>query len=62
MCPALLRYFETAPQIIYVKSEPSHRKFRKRPSQEEALKDRIEELEQLVGKLTLENELLKKEQ
>ena len=35
-------------------------KFNNEPIQEAALKDRIEKLERLVGKLTLENEFLKK--
>ena len=35
-------------------------KFDNEPIQEAALKDRIEKLERLVGKLTLENEFLKK--
>ncbi len=60
LCPALFRYFETAPEIIYVKAESSPSKFSNELVEVAALKDRIEELEQLVGKLTLENELLKK--
>jgi hypothetical protein len=60
LCPAIFRYFEAAPEIIYIKAEPSHRKFHIKPSEVEALKDKIEKLEKLVGKLTLENELLKK--
>jgi len=60
LCPALFKYFETAPEIIYVKAESSPAKFNNEPTEEVALKDRIEKLEQLVGKLTLENELLKK--
>jgi len=60
LCPALFKYFETAPEIIYVKAESSRGKFNSKPTEEATLKDRIEELEQLVGKLTLENELLKK--
>ncbi len=35
-------------------------KFNNEPTAEGALKDRIEKLERLVGKLTLENEFLKK--
>ena len=61
LCPALLRYFRTAPDIIYVKAESSRRKSNNELTEETALKDRIEKLEQLVGKLTLENKLLKKE-
>jgi len=61
LCPALFRYFETAPESIYVKAESSHRQFSIEPTELAALKDRIEKLEQLVGKLILENESLKKE-
>jgi len=57
LCPALFRYFETAPESIYVKAERSRVTHESTVS---ALKDRIEKLEQLVGKLTLENEALKK--
>ena len=35
-------------------------KFDNEPTQESALKDRVEQLERLVGKLALENEFLKK--
>ena len=35
-------------------------KFDNEPTQEAALKDRVEKLERLVGRLTLENEFLKK--
>ncbi len=35
-------------------------KFNNEPTEEAALKDRIEKLERLVGRLTLENEFLKK--
>lgn len=35
-------------------------KLNNEPTEEAALKDRVEKLEQLVGKLTLENEFLKK--
>ena len=34
--------------------------FNNEPTEEEALKDRIEKLERLVGRLTLENEFLKR--
>jgi len=59
LCPALFRYFETAPEVLYVKAEPGRGRYE--PTEIPALKDRIEELEQLVGKLTLENESLRKE-
>ena len=58
MCPALLRYFETVPESLYIKAEPWRAKYD--PIEIVALKGRIEELEQLVGKLTLENESLRK--
>jgi hypothetical protein len=58
LSPTLLRYFDTAPESLYVKAEPSRAKYD--PIEVAALKDRIEKLEQLVGKLTLENDLLKR--
>jgi hypothetical protein len=57
LCPALFRYFETAPESLYIKAEPGRGRYE--PSELEALKKRIEELEQLVGKLTLENDALR---
>jgi transcription initiation factor TFIIIB Brf1 subunit/transcription initiation factor TFIIB len=38
----------------------SRGRFNNEPTQEGALRDRIDKLERLVGKLTLENEVLKK--
>ena len=58
VCPALFRYFDAAPESLYIKAEPGRGRYQ--PSEVEALKDRIEELEQLVGKLTLENDALRK--
>jgi len=58
LCPALLKYFESAPESLYIKAEPGRGRYE--PTELEALKDRIEKLEQLVGKLTLENESLRK--
>jgi len=55
--PALLHYFGTAPQSLYIRAEP--RRDRYDPVEVVALKDRIEELERLVGKLTLDNDLLR---
>jgi len=55
--PTLLRYFDTAPETIYVKAEPWRGMYN--PIEVLALKDRIERLEQLVGNLTLENEALR---
>jgi len=57
--PTLLRYFDTAPESLYVKAEPRRAKY-DRIREVVALKDRTEELEQLVGKLILENDLLKR--
>ena len=52
LCPALLRYFEAAPESIYVKAESSHRQS-SMEAELAALKDRVEHLERLVGKLVL---------
>ena len=57
LCPALLRYFDDAPESLYIKTEPGRGRYV--PTELQALKDRIEKLEQLVGKLTLENEALR---
>jgi hypothetical protein len=57
LCPALFRYFDTPPESLYIKAEPG--RGRHEPTEVAALKDRIEKLEQLVGKLTLENESLR---
>ena len=58
MPPTLLNYFDTAPELIYVKAEPWRGMYN--PTEVAALKDRIEKLEQLAGNLTLENEALRK--
>lgn len=58
LCPALFRYFDTAPESLYVKAEPSRAKYAL-IEEVVALEGRIDELEQLAGKLTLENGLLK---
>jgi len=52
LCPALFRYFETAPESLYVKAEPSHRQF-SIEAELAALKNRVEHLERLVSKLIL---------
>ena len=59
LCPALFRYFDEAPESLYIKAEPGRGRFE--PTELQTLKDRIEELEQLVGKLTLENDALREE-
>jgi len=57
LCPALFRYFDVAPHSLYIRAEVGRGRFQ--PSEIPALKARIEELEQRVGRLTLENELLR---
>jgi len=46
--------------LYYWKRQYGRGKFNNEPTEEAALKDRVEKLERLVGKLTLENEFLKK--
>jgi len=46
--------------LYHWKRQYSRGKFDNEPTEEGALKDRIEKLERLVGRLTLENEFLKK--
>jgi hypothetical protein len=58
LCPALFRYFDDAPESLYIKAEPGRGRYE--PTEIEALKDKIEKLVQTVGKLTLENEALRK--
>jgi len=54
------RYDITSSVLYHWKKQYSRGKFNNEPSEEGALKDRIEKLERLLGKLTLENEFLKK--
>ena len=54
------RYNITSSVLYHWKRQYSRGKFNNEPTEEGALKDRIEKLERLVGKLTLENEFLKK--
>ena len=57
----LCRRHNNSPSLRYHwKRQYSRGKFNNEPTEEAALKDRIEKLERLVGKLTLENEFLKK--
>ncbi len=57
----LCRRHDIAPSLLYHwKRQYSRGKFNNEPTEEGALRDRVEKLERLVGKLTLENELLKK--
>ena len=46
--------------LYHWKRQYSRGKFENEPTEEAALKDRVEKLERLVGKLTLENEFLNK--
>ena len=54
------RYSISSSLLYYWKKQYSRGKFNNEPTEEAALKDRVEKLERLVGKLTLENEFLKK--
>jgi transposase len=54
------RYNVSSSLLYHWKKQYSRGKFNSEPTEEAALKDRVEKLERLVGKLTLENEFLKK--
>ena len=55
------RRHNISPSLLYHwKKQYSRGKFNNEPTEEGALRDRIEKLERLVGRLTLENEFLKK--
>ena len=54
------RYNITSSVFYHWKKQYSRGKFNNEPTEEGALQDRIEKLERLVGKLTLENEFLKR--
>jgi len=54
------RYNISSSLLYHWKKQYSLGKFNNEPTEEAALKDRVEKLERLVGKLTLENEFLKK--
>jgi transposase-like protein len=57
----LCRRYNISSSILYHwKKQYSRGKFNNEPTEEAALKDRIEKLERLVGRLTLENEFLKR--
>jgi transposase len=57
----LCRRHNIGPSLLYHwKKQYSRGKFDNEPTEEAALKDRVEKLERLVGKLTLENEFLKR--
>ena len=54
------RYNITSSLPYHWKRQYSRGKFNNEPTEEGALKERIKQLERLVGRLTLENEFLKK--
>lgn len=57
----LCRKYNICPGLLYPwKDMYSRGRLNNKPTQEGALQDRIDKLERLVGKLTLENEVLKK--
>ena len=57
----LCRRYNISSSVLYHwKKQYSRGKFNNEPSEEAALKDRIEKLERLVGRLSLENEFLKR--
>jgi len=57
----LCRRHSISPSLLYHwKRQYSRGKFNNEPTEEAALRDRIEKLERLVGRLTLENEFLKR--
>jgi len=57
----LCRRYNISPSLLYHwKKQYSRGKFNNEPIEEAALKDRVDKLERLVGRLTLENEFLKK--
>ena len=57
----LTRRHEISSGLLYHwKEQYARGRFNNEPSKEAALEDRVRQLEQLVGRLTLENEFLKK--
>jgi transposase-like protein len=54
------RHNITSSVLYHWKRQYSRGRFNNEPTEEGALQDRIEQLERLVGRLTLENEFLKK--
>jgi len=55
-----LRHNISSSLLYHWKEQYSRSKFNNEPTKEGALKDRVEKLERLVGKLALENEILNK--
>jgi transposase len=57
----ICRRYEISSSLLYHwKRQYVRGNFNNEPTEEAALRDRVEKLERLVGKLTLENEFLKK--
>jgi len=57
----LCRRYEISSSLLYHwKRQYARGKFNNEPTEEAALRDRVEKLERLVGKLALENEFLKR--
>ena len=57
----LCRKYNICSSLLYHWKDMYNRgRFNNEPTQEGALRDRIDKLERLVGKLTMENEVLKK--
>jgi len=54
------RYNIQSSVLYHWKKQYSRGRFNNEPTEEAALKDRVEKLERLVGRLTLENEFLKR--
>ena len=54
------RYNITSSVLYHWKRQYSRGRFNNEPADEAALRDRIEKLERLVGRLTLENDFLKR--
>jgi len=54
------RHNITSSLLYHWKKQYARGKFNSEPTAEAALQDRVEKLERLVGRLTLENEFLKK--
>ena len=54
-----MKYFDAPPESIYVKAEPSHRQFGVERTELEALRERMDNLEQSLGQLVLKYDLLK---
>ena len=54
------RYNISSSVLYHWKKQYSRGKFNNEPTEEATLRDRIEKLERLVGRLTLENEFLKR--